>query len=376
MSTARALVRAAPVVIGWLAIILFADLALGALVHRMSDGDRPVDRRSGGRVEVQIGALDPRAELPAYADSPWGHEYWSDFTETSNAYVPYLHSVLRDLHTRYINSSDGVRRTYRQADAGDDSPVLWFFGGSTTWGEGQRDNHTIPSEVARLAEDAGLALRVVNFGRRSYVSWQEVLLFEQQLAVSQPPDLVVFLDGANDIAAQLRDPSWDPTLSNINLPPEAPVPAPFTQSIERHERTWTEVWADTSAAWNLAHALSGLFTGDAAGALPAQDDQMDTFVERTISIYGRARRLARALADEHGAQTFSFWQTVPRFEPGTPVGDVAARLPAGTVDVSDVFDAIPREQIFIDEVHTNEEGARLMAERMWETLAPAVAAAQ
>ncbi len=56
---------------------------------------------------------------------------------------------------------------------------VWFFGASALFGDGQRDDHTIPSEFARLAEADGIPVEVRNYGRPGIAMWQELELFEQ-----------------------------------------------------------------------------------------------------------------------------------------------------------------------------------------------------
>ena len=95
----------------------------------------------------------------------------------------------------------------------------------------QRDEHTIPSEFARLAQARRHPVRVVNYGRLAYVNWQESQLLEQLVGGSQAPDLAVFYDGFNEVVGQFQlglphraDPHrgrgdrrapWDPQRANV-----------------------------------------------------------------------------------------------------------------------------------------------------------------
>ena len=103
-------------------------------------------------------------------------------------------------------------RTSYQSQAPGKKLSVWFFGGSALFGDGQRDDHTIPSEFARLAEADGIPVEVRNYGRPGVAMWQELQLFEQTVAAGQKPDLVVFYDGFNDLAWQMNlDLSAEPT---------------------------------------------------------------------------------------------------------------------------------------------------------------------
>jgi hypothetical protein len=77
---------------------------------------------------------------------------------------------------------------------------IFFFGGSTTLNVGP-DWTSIPSYLQdeinqRLA--GGKAIRIYNFGRGSYFSTQERILFQQLLLAKAVPDMAIFLDGVND----------------------------------------------------------------------------------------------------------------------------------------------------------------------------------
>ena len=72
------------------------------------------------------------------------------------------------------------------------------------FGFGQRDEHTIPSEIARLAEADGIRIRSVNFGVESYNGYQETMAFADALAKDDPPDLVVFYDGVNEMSTAIE----------------------------------------------------------------------------------------------------------------------------------------------------------------------------
>ena len=73
--------------------------------------------------------------------------------------------------------------------------LIYFFGGSTSFGYGVRDNETIPAQL----EKELLNSDVVNFGRGYYYSSQENDLLEELLKFkASKPDLIIFLDGVNE----------------------------------------------------------------------------------------------------------------------------------------------------------------------------------
>ena len=129
----------------------------------------------------------PRAQLPAMAAYPWADEYLREVQTTPNSYWPFTESRPRDFQGKYVTIDGWARRSYVPADLPDDAPVIWMFGGSTTWGEGQRDEHTIASDIAKLSEEDGTPVRIVDYGQRGWTHFQEMILFEQLLAAGDAP---------------------------------------------------------------------------------------------------------------------------------------------------------------------------------------------
>jgi len=226
---ARTLVlRVVPALLGWLVVIVAVDTAAGLLWDRATGVvQAPEDTLQLRTVDLPP-SDDPRAAAEAYDGQAWVDRYFAEFDQLRYGYVPYLGSRVEPVAGRYINSRDGVRRSYQPPGAERAGvPVVWFFGGSTMFGEGQRDLHTIPSEVARRAEADGVTLRVVNYGERGYTAFQEFLLFEQELAEHGPPDLAVFYDGVNELGTQIESPE------NLSDQPTVYQLATFLDGLER-----------------------------------------------------------------------------------------------------------------------------------------------
>lgn len=265
-----------------------------------------------------------------------------------------------------------MRRSYEPAGLGPESPVVWFFGGSTTWGEGQRDLYTVPSQVARLAEAQGVPLRVVNYGERGRAQWEEMLRFERALADGPAPDVVVFYDGVNELKTQDPAsggiPSDDPTrFETSGSLPEA-VPAPFSAEVDDPPGPWFEELVANSLVLQLADRL-GLET-------PASADDGVTneqIAERSLAVYRRGRRLSAGLAEAAGVQPLFFWQ--PLFSnaiAGSPGALAREQLDPPTIDISRVLDVVPYDTVYLDGAHTNERGAELVGAAMLEPLLAAL----
>lgn len=334
---------------GWISVALSVALVTGALWWRSSSDDEQL---------AAIAEAPPRYS-PLDAPALDGETWVSDATEEAGRLfqgaVPdeLLGYRLPDQDGRYVDVQEGVRASYQPAvPAGVEPTEVWFFGGSTMFGVHQRDDHTIPSEVARLAEDEGITLRVRNYGAMGYVNHQEVTLFESLLGAGQIPDLAVFYDGYNDLAVHFAGPL-------LGL----------------------------SAPGSPSHALAAAFDAPDLQEAAPPDEALDA----AMTLYADGLRRADQSGRAMGVDVVSFWQPdlySKRLVPGEevilePLGldafqlagwrDVSERarglLPPATVDVSDALDDATGP-VMTDFVHTNELGAAVVAAAIFDHLAP------
>jgi lysophospholipase L1-like esterase len=294
----------------------------------------------------------------------------------------------------------GERASLAPPASAGDPLVVWFFGGSAMYGFGQRDEHTIPSELVRRAGADGVALEVHNFGTPAYVNWQGTSLFAQLLTERDPPDVAVFYDGYNDISMQLVDgPVIEPSHVLARVQQERIESTPVVEQAPSSAdvRAW---WADHSATVNLYRRLQDRFDGDdepevqlteaEASAVPADVDPAVVEAD-TAELLGRGRAFAAALGEAHGVDV-QFWFQPTLYTKGAVEGEehlleraanrspawepvidgLRAGFPPEVVDLADSLDGWP-DPLFWDTVHTNETGARLIAEAAWPALQASLA---
>jgi len=148
-------------------------------------------------------------------------------------YEPWVEFAFRDIRSKYVNVQDHIRRSVpERSDAPQPGPgfinaalsdslsfallssdlqqpapdtgkpfTIFFLGGSTTYGFNVTDAETIPSSFVRAYQKKypqGRPIRVVNWGMPFYFSYQELILFTDQLFRENKPDMVIMLDGLND----------------------------------------------------------------------------------------------------------------------------------------------------------------------------------
>lgn len=355
-----------------LAVLAVEALLFGAF-RVVQDRRTPVPEFGGAS------GLGP-GESAALRDFPWVPETMGELgaAAAQGVYTPATMGSLRDFEGRYVNVKNRVRRSHATTVPGEPFDV-WFFGGSTMFGfDAQRDEHTIPSEVVRLAEADGRPIRARNYGGPGMTNYQETLIFAQLVAAGERPDLAVFYDGINDTALGLLN-----TLAHLDVAGE-----PGQLQSDRVRDAW--VAAEVIPGGNAAPP-SPLIAGDEP--VPAGDVPLDRLVDNVTDVYREGVGLADDLGSAHGIDVLHFWQpdmfSREPLDPGEQAlvpsqftdefifasvkayrERLLAELPAETIDISTAFDGLT-VPVLSDLVHVNEDGARAVAAAMY----PAIGAA-
>ncbi|MFM7069054.1 MAG: GDSL-type esterase/lipase family protein, partial [Actinomycetes bacterium] len=345
-------------------ILLVALIAAGVVWWR-------TDRPSTPPVRLTE-QLPTRADCAAQAS---GDEPGSLECDTAAAlghlefWAPSVYRIA-DIRSATVNEVNGERRSWRPPASGaacsGSTPLnVWWFGGSAAWGEGQRDAHTLPSNLARAACRRGIAVEIHNFAQPMYTMGQEVRLYADLISRRQPPDLVVFYNGANDLTFQgLRARYGRATDSSPIILQEQQLDALLARGFPVDPAVTTTT------------------------SLPPAPVLTDALVEQTTDAamvrYGADVRLARQLSDAAGVPVVVVWQpvlaTAPEGAGGPTALDASERgvferlfaaarrkLPAGVVDAGDALDGAS-SPVFVDLFHTNEAGARVAANWLLRSL--------
>ena len=77
---------------------------------------------------------------------------------------------------------------------------IYVYGGSTTFGYNVTDEQTIPSYIGKFLIENSYKICVKNFGRGSYFSTQENILFQKHILNQKinTNDIIIFIDGVNE----------------------------------------------------------------------------------------------------------------------------------------------------------------------------------
>jgi hypothetical protein len=158
-----------------------------------------VSALSRGYGHVRLLLAEMPAGLSASQAARWLSEHWSGAGLPPADY--HSHIGWRRVAWRkdgyHVEGPYLQRRTINTATTG--RPMVYFFGGSTMWGDGVPDGATVPSHFA-----ARTGFHSENFGEPGYTAHQSLSLLIQVLQAGHRPDLVVFYDGVNEVWVKCR----------------------------------------------------------------------------------------------------------------------------------------------------------------------------
>lgn len=143
-------------------------------------------------------AAKAAANSGVYANPDLAEEYFKELTDAkARVWASYTQSQQTDYAGKFINVHEGTRRTWNSEAIKDDKRLrIFFFGGSTLWGLGSRDDFTIPSLVAKMLAENGISAEVTNYAVIGDVTTQSLIRLVLELRKRNVPDLVVFYGGS------------------------------------------------------------------------------------------------------------------------------------------------------------------------------------
>jgi hypothetical protein len=149
-------------------------------------------------VYLQKTTRSNRSELPNYARD-YGHSraVFADYNRIQHRYEPFVgwKALPYEGQTTHV-SANGLRTPGNDSIQIKGKEVVRFFGGSTMWGEGSDDEHTIPSLFNGLNPE----YQVFNHGQLAYNTRQELDELISVYSRNEKTDVVIFYDGVNDAA--------------------------------------------------------------------------------------------------------------------------------------------------------------------------------
>jgi lysophospholipase L1-like esterase len=154
----------------------------------------------------------------------------------------------REFSSETINQNEyGIRET-----VGTDPKCtgeIWMFGSSAVWGNANTDSTTVSSMLQKEVNspESHKCYNVINYGVVGYMSRLDVQSLRRELLLNNPPDFVVFLNGANDFLKPMHNQTLS-HLDDMRLEIEDLFIAPYVtmnelweNSQERNLITWNYV---------------------------------------------------------------------------------------------------------------------------------------
>jgi hypothetical protein len=137
-----------------------------------------------------------REKLPNYNDDrEHAQEVFHDYKSIQHQYEPFVGWKCLPYHGKTTTISTKGERIHQQ-DQKAEARAVHFFGGSTMWGEGSDDLHTIPA----LFNKEHPEYQVYNHAQLAYNSRQELDALISLYSKGEKADVVIFYDGVNDAA--------------------------------------------------------------------------------------------------------------------------------------------------------------------------------
>ena len=379
-----AVAGAAVTLVGWVAIVVALDLVVGSVwLDHFHHGTGLTPMAQSTKADHRVVDLrrrpashSPDIDAPAMAAYPWRFEYYRELGGGPSRYLPYELNEPIDATGTYLNEAGGVRRSYEpKLRPGEKVPEVVFYGGSTLWGEGSRDLHTIPSEVARLAEADGLPLVAVNRAQRAWTSWQEFHAFEQRSARGDRPDLAVFYDGVNEVATE----PWMFGDQPVEYSQQAVIDRFAPSQADAGNGSWRSVIGPVADEWRtrsigtrvITRALQAVQSDPTAPSPQTRPVPVDQAGKIVASVYSRAVHLSSIVAEQHHIPAMFFWQ--PQEYRDGIYQEATDRLEPQVIDLSTSLDG--HDDVYMPGgVHTNEAGTKPVAAAMWRSLKPRILA--
>lgn len=139
-----------------------------------------------------------REQLPNYANNrDYAREIFHDYNSVQHQYEPFVGWKMLPYKGKTLQiDRQGYRTHHAPASDTTNKKLIAFFGGSTMWGEGSDDQHTIPA----LFNEKNPGFNAINRAQLAYNSRQEVDALITMYSKNVKPDVVVFYDGVNDAA--------------------------------------------------------------------------------------------------------------------------------------------------------------------------------
>jgi hypothetical protein len=315
------------------------------------------------------------AALPNYAGVDWARTHFEEFAALSSRYISYIGWRREAFQGRTIKLAGryAQRATVGAADAA--KPSVYFFGGSTMWGTGADDANTIPSLVTQLG-----GYRSENYGESAYTAHQSLVLLVQLLQEGHRPNLVVFYDGANEVAHKCRT-ELTPTSHAREGQIRSALAATKSENVYGLRYMAEPMVALAGVISSRIALLTRGKRGEGQFACHTDGTRSQQIADNLIQDWDVARRLV----ESYGGKFIGILQPVSylsdtklehlqlsdvekrQFQAVYPLIQKKMQGHAGLFDFTGVLDR--KEYLYVDFCHLSPNGNRYVAQRLVDVLA-------
>lgn len=351
-----------------------------------------------GRAAVMFQeSRDSRLSFPGFKDTEWAAEVLKIFDKDIVPYIkfdPYVVWSVKDFRSQYVNvDSLGRRKTWNPDFENKKPTKVYFFGGSTAFGGGARDEYTIASYLSRFLNEKDSRFIVWNYGQPAYRSEQELLKLQSLLLQGNRPDYVIFYHGHNDVTASyvIGDANGLIEEESIRKKFEATDAQSISRGIEglvkKYCKSCLVVVRGGKTLW---FKLSGANPHPTVGST-FDEAQLDALAGEVVDRQKAFLDFLDYLSRNYGFRYSVFWQ--PTLLGSESVAEEAVlektdfmladagfrslykKVHEGInkiraqdfYDISDVLDR-RTSQLYYDNVHITEEGNEIVAKKIFEIL--------
>ncbi|BBM85150.1 SGNH/GDSL hydrolase family protein [Candidatus Uabimicrobium amorphum] len=306
-------------------------------------------------------------------EKKWSESYFNELVNIKAEWTPYLVWKCKPTQGKYINvDNNSIRATKNYHKSG---IKIFMFGGSTMWGNGARDDYTIPSFVAHYLNEKGIVANITNYGETGHGSTQEVLKLLLLLREGKRPDYVIFYDGFNDTVGGYQS-------GVAGFPLSAPRRHQEFNMSRRYNklgRAFTKATLQKFPVCFVVNDLLWYFRVKGSSVVKSRMDLDRQIVEKYLQNVSTVKQLAKI----YGFKAFFYWQPTLEsktnrtmfektlFEEGfsyhnglTGVYKVfKEKSPQGIVNLDDALKD-HEGTLFYDWIHILEQGNGIIGKRM------------
>ena len=257
----------------------------------------------------------------AYAKADWFREYNVEYDKSiTQRWKPLLYfGRTPSFQGKYINvDAEGHRVTPQPTSPAIPKASVYFFGGSTLWGDSQRDSFTIAAVTARRLQELagpGDRIEVKNFGESGYVSTQGVLGLEIELRAGKRPAVVVFYDGINDVVSTVQMGVGGIPQNEMKRASEFELGRRLDRPSYLHTPASDLKTVAILSMASLRQLLSVNWVLQRIKAPTPPMISVDSAARAAVTMYAANARLVEALGKEYGFTPIFIWQTTLQATP-------------------------------------------------------------